>query len=120
MNEQPELEEDLGPYIQIDWAKIRTPKDKFIIGLCYNSPKSSFEQIELMNKNIACTSRAYKHIITCRDFNFVGINWSTLQSSKKSEGFLQTTMECFLTQHGLNFTRQNSLHDIVLFRNLKQ
>ena len=95
--DQPELNEDLGPYIQIIWAKIRTPHDEFLLGLCYNSPKSTSEQIEPMNKNIERANKTHKCIIICGDFNFLGINWETLKSNKKSEGFLQTTMNCFLT-----------------------
>ena len=102
------------PYIQTIWAKIRTPHDEFLLGLCYNRPNSTSEQIDSMNKNIERENKTHENMIICGYFNFPGINCETVKSKKKSERFLKTAMYCFLTQHVHDLTRTDNTLDIIL------
>jgi len=114
------IEETLGtgvdtePFIQMRWVRIRVPQNEFLLGICYNSPQSNMDQIELMNQVITEACRVNKKILLCGDFNFPGINWKTLQSNKRGRSFLQTTLDNFLHQHIEVPTRGENTLDLVL------
>ena len=48
------------------------------------------------------------------DFKHPGVNWNYLESAADSEAFLLLTHGCFLTQHVLEPTRGDNVHDLVL------
>ena len=113
MSEENELTTEIEPNIQIIWVKIQIPENEFLLGVCYNSPRSTNEDIEKMNQSISLACKTDKNVVLCGDFNFPAINWNTLQSNMRGERFLQTTLNGFLRQHIEHPTRENNILDLV-------
>ena len=102
------------PFVQIVWGTLKIGTYEILLGIFYNSPQSTIEQIARMNDAIGEACRTHKNVLICGDFNFPNIDWDKLHADTRGEGFLQMTLDCFLQQHVQSPTRGNNILDLVL------
>ena len=100
--------------IQSLWATIKCDNTSYTAGLYDNSPSSSQDEQTLMMEEIRLVCKNNKNVLVCGDFNYPGINWTTLQADSNSQDFLDCTHDCFLSQLVTEPTRGENILDIVL------
>ena len=101
-------------YIENIWIKISHTKIVTIIGLYYNSPRSSQEEREVMYNQINEMCRRNHRVVVCGDFNFPAIDWEHLKSDAQGKKFLECVQNNFLVQHVKSATRDDNILDLVL------
>ena len=94
------------------WINLKlSSKNTVLIGVCYRSPNAVDQEIiELFS---AVQTAAKTHAIILGDFNYPGIDWSTLQCEPSSKPFLDLVHDCFLHQHVEKPTRDKHILDMV-------
>ena len=108
------------------WIKIKLEgNDELLLGVIYRSPSADGHQstealCDLFEMVYACRP---SHLVIVGDFNFKEIDWRLGKSASPEQHythkFVQTTQNCFLTQHVLSPThfmpnKEPSLLDLVL------
>lgn len=84
------------------------------LGLFYKKPNASLEEKEQIFKNLKDHVKDINCIII-GDFNYPGINWTTVNSqSQDDQDFIKVVEDLFLTQHVMQPTRENNILDIIL------
>lgn len=96
------------------WLNIKQQHRELIIGLFYNSPRSTQEEMNIMIEQINAACTLHNHVLVCGDFNFPKIQWKILQSDLHGQPFLDCTLKNYLEQHVQKPTRKNNILDLVL------
>jgi len=106
------------PGVQSIWAELTSGDKTYTIGLYYNSPNSGQEDRQLMITEIKNVCTKKENVILCGDFNYPGINWTTLHTDNNhNQQFLDCVQDCFLTQLVTEATRGENILDLVLANN---
>jgi len=58
------------------------------------------------------------HVLIMGDFNYPGINWSTLNADSGGSKFLKLVLDCYLDKHVHEPTRMKNILDRVLMNDL--
>ena len=117
------VKEDLNPteyntntvYGEQVWCHI----GDLLVGVCYRSSNSAIvghdNETNLMK---VLREVCNKHVLIMGDFNYPSIDWSTSTATQFSSSgcveFVQTTEDCFYTQHVLYPTRGSATLDLIL------
>ena len=96
---------------------------KLLLGCIYRSPNSDDENNAKLNE-LVCKADLFPAKYKCivGDFNFPSINWSLGDcKDPKSRAFINTILNCFLTQNVSNPTRhrdgqQSNLLDLIIHK----
>ena len=128
------ISEDLNPLVtrmyinnafeEQVWVKMKLRgNDSLLIGCIYRSGQSSLMNNNLLRELICLVSELNPtHLLTYGDFNFKGINWSTMEgTTSEEEKFLRCIQDSFLYQQVNETTRvrtgqRSNLLDLVLTR----
>jgi hypothetical protein len=95
------------------WIKIYLESGSFLnFGVCYRCNSTTLEETEQMFSAIRNSTKNQAVIVG--DFNYPGINWTTLDSKSNEEVFTDLVYDCFLTQHVNLPTRGDNILDLVL------
>jgi uncharacterized protein (DUF4415 family) len=96
------------------WVEIPLcDRDKLLVGAIYRSPSSTDQNNGKINRLLVkATQAGYSHVLMGGDLNHPSINWKegTTSGSENSIDFkfLETTRDCFLTQHIIEPTHQRN------------
>ena len=109
------LDSDLdSDHIDSLHIEVSSPNGCTLIGLYYNSPKSTKGEIEDMIKQINSLCDRYKDIIICGDFNFPKIDWTHLNADISGQPFMECVINNYLEQHVEVPTRDKNILDLIL------
>ena len=102
------------------WCKVYTnDKDYVIVGVCYRSQEADMNEIGQLFECIKTATELNKPVIILGDFNYPGIEWSSLKADDNGQKFLKLVLDCFLEQHVQEPTRLNNILDLVLTSDIK-
>jgi len=102
------------------WCKVYVSQVDFIVvGVCYRSQEADENEISQLFECIKTVTDLKCPALIMGDFNYPGINWSTLKADSEGSKFLKLVLDCYLDQHVHEPTRMKNILDLVLTSDLQ-
>lgn len=98
-------------FLQVDLAG----GNKLLIACFYRSPNSGEENNTNINTAISSLSTGFTHVLACGDFNYPGVDWTSLTANGNNRHdtnlFIEAVQDSFLYQHVTSATRARGNND---------